>query len=76
MDENVGSFVKECLYVLEWCKKAKFSYFDKFHTLHTLRWKEKSLNSITILSTLAKLTQTLTLTLLSCSPKPNFENED
>ena len=24
------------------CNKARFSYFYKFHTLHTLRWKSKS----------------------------------
>ena len=36
---------------------------EKFHTLHTLRWKEKSSNSLTILFTLTKFAQTLTLTL-------------
>ena len=72
MDEKVVSWVKECFYMLEWCEKTKFAYFDKFHTLHTLHtlgWKEKSLNSLTILSTLTKFTKTLTLTLFSCSQK-------
>ena len=34
------------------CKKVKFAYFYKFNTLHTLRWKAKSLNSLIILTLL------------------------
>ena len=75
MDEKVGSWVKECFYMLELCEKARFSYFDKFHTLHTLRWKEKIFELTHNPLNSHKFAQTLTLTLFSCSPKPNCTNE-
>ena len=75
MKEKVRSWVKECFWVLEWCEKIKFSYFDKFS--HFTLFDEMKIlrNSITVLSTLTNLTQTLTLSLFSCSPKPKCANE-
>ena len=34
------------------CKKVNFAYFYKFNTLHTLLWKAKYSNSLTILTLL------------------------
>jgi hypothetical protein len=75
MNEKVRSWVKECFCVLERCEKIKFSYFDKFsHFTHFDEMKNLR-TSITFLSTLTNLSQTLTLSLSSSSPKPKYANE-
>ena len=75
MKEKVRSRVKEWFCVLEWCEKVKFSYFDKFS--HFTHFDEMKIlrNSIRILLALTNLTQTLTLSLSSCSPKTKCTNE-
>ena len=67
---------KNVFCVLEWCEKFKFYYFDKFS--HFTHFDEMKIlrNSITILSTLTNLTQTLTLSFSSCYPKIKCANED
>ena len=75
MNEKIRSWVKECFCFLERCETITFSYFDKFS--HFTYFDELKIlrNSITILSNLINLTQTLTLSLSPCSPKPNCANE-
>ena len=75
MNEKVRSWVEECFCVLERCEKINFSYFGKFSHFTCLDEMKNLRNSISILSTLTNLTQTLTLCLSSCSPKPKCGNE-
>ena len=69
-ERKIRSLVKKCFCVLEWCEKFNFSYYENFS--HFTHFDEMKIlrNSITILSTLKNLTQTLTLSLSSCSPMP------